>query len=199
MIENTSKCDPQLHYIGMTNASLYDDCGELYITGMEAAGQEHLVASTELPAKGPWDELVKLGFVRGEPVPGDDLFVHADLPVGWRKERTDHSMHTKIVDERGVERVSIFYKAAFYDRRADFHIVNVGRRLANHDVWGDEPIALPDCWTVLTEAEKSDYTTALERDLADNIDNQQYYSGEGLGRHKSQAERIRGLLALVAK
>ena len=58
----------------------------------------------------------KMGIVFGEPV--DDLFVRATLPEGWKKKPTDHSMWSKVVDERGRERISVFYKAAFYDRSA---------------------------------------------------------------------------------
>lgn len=57
-----------------------------------------------------------LGFVFGEA--HDNLFVKATFPRGWRKRPTDHDMWTDIVDEQGHKRGSIFYKAAFYDRKA---------------------------------------------------------------------------------
>jgi len=63
------------------------------------------------------DAFEALGFVLGEPV--DDLFIEATFPDGWKKEPTDHSMHTHIVDDQGRVRGNIFYKAAFYDRSAN--------------------------------------------------------------------------------
>lgn len=54
-----------------------------------------------------------LGFVEG-----DDLFQYVELPPGWKKQATDHSMWSKLIDDKGRERAGIFYKAAFYDRAA---------------------------------------------------------------------------------
>ena len=61
-----------------------------------------------------------MGIVFGKEV--DDLFVEVTLPAGWKKEATDHSMWSKLVDDKGRERASIFYKAAFYDRDAHINI-----------------------------------------------------------------------------
>lgn len=58
--------------------------------------------------------LESLGFSFGENA--DDLFINAIFPEGWRKEPTDHSMWTDLIDGKGRKRGSIFYKAAFYDR-----------------------------------------------------------------------------------
>jgi len=91
------------------------------IEASERRGQSELVHSDQLPAnmgdKRPSFE--RLGFRFGDPTPGDPLFIQATLPPGWSKRGTDHAMHSVIVDDAGRERVSIFYKAAFYDRRAD--------------------------------------------------------------------------------
>ena len=96
------------------------------IEDMEAEGQQQLVASCDLPTKGSEDpEFLRLGFTFGEPHSHDPLFRPATIPAGWQKQGTDHSMHVKIVDELGRERVSVFYKAAFYDRRADMHLNTV--------------------------------------------------------------------------
>lgn len=48
----------------------------------------------------------------------DPLFLRAKLPEGWVVKGLDHAMHSSILDADGFERVMIFYKAAFYDRRA---------------------------------------------------------------------------------
>lgn len=93
------------------------------IEAQEKAGQALLVASTNMPKEmSPSREAFeKVGFKFGNEV--DELFLSATLPAGWKRAATDHSMHSKILDEQGRERVTIFYKAAFYDRRADANLV----------------------------------------------------------------------------
>lgn len=90
----------------------------------EARGQKALCESTLLPKEimvGTRKEFEDLGIKFGEEV--DDLFVDATLPEGWKKEGTDHSMWSHIVDEKGKEIAAIFYKAAFYDRRAHMQLI----------------------------------------------------------------------------
>ena len=48
----------------------------------------------------------------------DDLFVMVQLPAGWRIVATEHSMWSDLVDDTGTRRARLFYKAAYYDRRA---------------------------------------------------------------------------------
>jgi hypothetical protein len=109
-ITNTSKLPPIIN--------LFETMGKGGIEAQEQRGQDELVRSEVLPAKGDWEELTKLGFVKGEPVNGDPLFVHAKLPAGWKKKGSDHAMWSYVLDEKGEERASIFYKAACYDRDA---------------------------------------------------------------------------------
>jgi hypothetical protein len=93
----------------------------------ERQGQQQLVESDTLPRAVLGEDRAlyeKLGFTFAGPVPGDDLFVFATLPPGWKKERSGHAMWSHIVDEQGKKRVAIFYKAAFYDRRADANLVS---------------------------------------------------------------------------
>jgi len=52
----------------------------------------------------------------------DDIFIECQFPAGWEKRPTDHSMWSELVDANGRVRGMIFYKAAFYDRRADCHL-----------------------------------------------------------------------------
>jgi hypothetical protein len=96
------------------------------IERMEAAGQAQLVNSDRLPTKtqdeGDDAQYLALGFTFGDPDRGDPMFRTATLPPGWSRKATDHSMWSRLVDEHGRERVSIFYKAAFYDRSAHMHI-----------------------------------------------------------------------------
>jgi hypothetical protein len=91
------------------------------IKRQELHGQHELVKSDTLPSEMAPDTramLEKAGVKFLDPVEGDPLFVYAKLPDGWSKRATGHSMHSKLVDDRGRERASIFYKAAFYDRSA---------------------------------------------------------------------------------
>lgn len=91
------------------------------IYAQEAQGQSEWLESTVLPTDGI--EAVKelfdiVGGVVKDPVDGDPIFTEVDLPPGWKKEGSDHSMWTYLLDSDGRTRVSIFYKAAFYDRSA---------------------------------------------------------------------------------
>lgn len=107
------------------------------IVAQEAAGQSSFVNSDTLPQEMS-DEtrqaLAKAGVIFGDPVPGDDMFVYVQLPQGWRREGTSHNMHSELLDERGRVRAHIFYKAAFYDRRADINAVGRFRTRWDYDV-----------------------------------------------------------------
>lgn len=92
------------------------------IEAQEKAGQAITNAQETLPKECPRAELEKLGFVFGEDY--DELFVNVKFPEGWKKQATDHPMWSDLVDPSGKKRAAIFYKAAFYDRRADMHMVN---------------------------------------------------------------------------
>ena len=92
------------------------------IEQQEADGQESFCKSTDLPIeclRKTFEEYVaileSLGIKCGEK---HDIFMSVELPEGWKKVATDHSMHNYLVDDRGRKRAGIFYKAAFYDRHA---------------------------------------------------------------------------------
>ncbi len=98
------------------------------IEAQEAKGQEQLVNSTNMPKRlqayreffGENDATVfykKWGCKIGKDV--DEIFIEVELPKGWTKESTDHSMWSVLRDEKGRQRAMIFYKAAFYDRSAE--------------------------------------------------------------------------------
>jgi hypothetical protein len=91
------------------------------IEAQEAAGQSEFCATDVLPKECPRKELESFGVKFG--ADHDDLFVNVTLPAGWKKKATDHSMYSDLLDDQGRKRASIFYKAAFYDRRADMHLV----------------------------------------------------------------------------
>lgn len=88
----------------------------------EARGQQELVKSASLPTECRNREVLEAAGVKfGQPYADDPLFCDAELPPGWKKRSTDHSMHSELVDAKGRVRAAIFYKAAHYDRRADMY------------------------------------------------------------------------------
>lgn len=99
MIENTSARDPLIHFAGALS-----DGTSRYVTDMEAAGQQQLVASTQIPTRGS-DDLAALGFELGDVDPSDPMFRDATLPAGWKKQGSDHAMWSYIVDSLGRRRV----------------------------------------------------------------------------------------------
>lgn len=141
---------------------------DAFVAAQEARGQDKLVHSELLPSEGDWKALEALGFVKGEQVEGDDLFVHASIPEGWVKERTSHSLYTVIKDERGIERVRIGYKAAFYDRWARISVMKPGVELALFLRFGDEmPKQKPADWDLLTNEERAEAFDYLESQISD--------------------------------
>jgi len=90
------------------------------IEAQEAQGQKDLIESDMLPKKCPREKLERLGFEFGEDI--DDLFVSCKFPKGWKKVATDHSMGSNLVDNKDRVRGMIFYKAAFYDKKADMRL-----------------------------------------------------------------------------
>jgi len=167
-IEDTSTRDPLIHMVGMLGGG----SGSAYIEGMEAAGQRQLVNSTTLPTDlGYGDTTIAdyeaLGFKFGDVVAGDPMFQEATLPEGWERQGSDHAMWSYIVDERGIERVGIFYKAAFYDRSAHMSISRPGYSLGSKFVYGckadQDDVDVP--WDLLTEDERSDFIESLKRHL----------------------------------
>ncbi len=93
------------------------------IEAQEAAGQKSFVASESIPKQingATREQLEALGFKFGNDI--DELFVQCQLPPGWTKKATEHSMHSDLIDDKGRIRAGIFYKAAFYDRRSDMYM-----------------------------------------------------------------------------
>ena len=118
-IENTTRQMPALAHM-LPNV-------DGYIEGQERAGQSQLVNSDRLPTDtdGTDAEFESLGFTFGRPDAGDSLFRSATLPPGWKRQGSEHAMWSYIVDEQDRKRVAIFYKAAFYDRRAFMRLERV--------------------------------------------------------------------------
>lgn len=97
---------------------------EKTIHRQKVKGQQTIVNGTQLPKKMgnlSREELTTIGFEFGRDT--DDLFVECKLPEGWKKVRTDHSMYSDLLDEQGRRRASIFYKAVFYDSKAEMSML----------------------------------------------------------------------------
>lgn len=86
----------------------------------EKRGQAKLVASTKLPVDGLENPVFKkMGIKFGPPDEDDPLFCEAELPAGWKLvPARDSSYWSYVTDETETIRASVFYKAAFYDRKA---------------------------------------------------------------------------------
>lgn len=111
MLENPGLMVGQTQHFGKTEM----------ILRQEKLGQQELVQSETLPTNmgGEESAFEAIGIKLGDPVPDDPLFRYVTLPEGWKHiEHVDHDMWSYIVDQDGNERVAVFYKAAFYDRRA---------------------------------------------------------------------------------
>lgn len=183
MVENTSERDPMLHLLGSMSEGPSG-----YIDGMERDGQRQLVHSDVLPTKGPWAELEQLGFVKGEQK--DDLFTSVTLPDGWKREGSEHAMWSYILDEHGIRRVAVFYKAAFYDRGAQFHISRPGYDVSNEAIYGDGKVKLPAHWKHLTAEERQDAIEDAQGYLANAAEYPDIYADR-----KPRAERFLALAA----
>jgi hypothetical protein len=137
------------------------------IEAQEAAGQAALVrAADHLPSeiipRSVTREMLgqAWGVTFGEEA--EDIFVQATLPAGWTIRATDHSMHSELIDAAGNVRAGIFYKAAFYDRRAH---LSLKRRYRVENDFGDVEYHL----TAIDEKAGvmiRDFGTAPRRDLA---------------------------------
>ncbi len=129
---NTSADHPLMHLLGAMDAQRRTGNPTDAILEMEASGQRQLVNSDVLPTEIQGDRdgtikqsLINLGFKFGDAVNGDPLFTQVELPAGWKKVGSDHDMWSYVHDDKGRQRISVFYKAAFYDRRA-FMSVSTG-------------------------------------------------------------------------
>jgi hypothetical protein len=196
MIENTSNRDPLLHYLGMLDGT------DGYITGMESAGQAQLVHSTDLPTKGSDDpQFLALGFTFGDPHENDPMFRPATLPEGWSKQGSDHAMWSYIIDPFGRRRVSVFYKAAFYDRKASMRLDSVHTYVAHHMYEGTTPI-LDNSWATpeaVTEAARDLIVQANEAiELYTRPGNDDKYGRERIAESRQHVDWAEALIKSAA-
>src|SRR6185312_15550050 len=129
--------------------------GPSAIEEMEREGKAQLLNSDRLPARfnvfhqsqaEAQAEFEALGFTFGPPDEGDPMFRPATFPEGWSRKGSSHAMWTYIVDELGRERVSVFYKAAFYDRDAFMSLVALGWYVTKSVEYDEGPIVFDDKW-----------------------------------------------------
>lgn len=115
------------------------------ITTGEKMAQTELVSSASIPVKGnsygsgdtEWDVLTKWGVKVLKPE--DKWMWICELPPGWKKERTDHSMWSNLVDNQGRVRATMFYKSTFGFTEDAF--VSTSTRFSTcyeRDDWDDE-------------------------------------------------------------
>lgn len=104
------------------------------ILAQEHQGQQELIHSDVLPTEFSFDRdgsqraaLEAAGVIFLAVVVDDPLFRYVQLPSGWRRIGSDHNMWSYVVDENGRRRIAVFYKAAFYDRKAH---INAERRFS---------------------------------------------------------------------
>jgi hypothetical protein len=118
----------------------------------EHRGQTQVVTSSCLPTDLGSDSRAAyeaLGITFGEPVDGDPLFQQVVLPDGWTRQPGGSDLWSYVVDEHGRRRLSVFYKAAFYDRRACMYLATVSSYVtqcvqSGEDVVTDDTWATPD-------------------------------------------------------
>ena len=175
------------------------------VTDQESAGQRQLVNSDRLPTDGSEDpEFLALGFTFGPVDARDPLFRPATLPPGWKREAADHAMHSHLVDELGRKRVAIFYKAAFYDRRADMRLVGHAAYLRGC-LWDKTTPVLDGVWLPVAAAAEVlesiakglDKQEDEAKELASRPDLDGQYWTERAEKHRGEAEDARTLAAAV--
>ncbi|MBT2273858.1 hypothetical protein [Rhodococcus qingshengii] len=122
-----------------------------------------------------WPRLIEFGFVRGEPVPGDDLFTHAALPDGWTYQEIPYSYTSYLLDKRRVRRVALHIRLGIHPRSAYMRLLDVGADLAADALYNDGPAMLPDEWSKLTDAEQTAFRGALDSYRESSLRNPRVY------------------------
>jgi hypothetical protein len=167
----------------------------VFIEEMEREGQAQLVTSDRLPARfnsGTQAEFEALGFTFGDPDPDDPMFRPATLPEGWKRKGASHAMWSYITDEHGRDRVSIFYKAAFYDRDAFMSLAALSGYVSSHVEYG-EPLVITDEWAT-KDAVLAAMGELRERYLKEAADFRRYAADER-GRDEDNRSRCAEIAA----
>ncbi|HEY9474410.1 MAG TPA: hypothetical protein VIS06_11235 [Mycobacteriales bacterium] len=194
MIDRNDGTDPANAMLFLA-ASMGPGGSDRAIAEQEHAGQAQLVHSDRLPTKlnsCTQADFEDLGFTFGDPDPADPLFRPVTLPDGWRREASDHDMWSYIVDTLGRRRVAVFYKAAFYDRRAHASIKTVGGYLEECLYYGRKVVS-DDTWATPTTL-----VVAAQKGIAEKEEQIRVWSGnDGEPRWVAEAEADRDKYAAV--
>lgn len=182
---------------GLLMEAMVTGSAETFITGQERAGQHELVHSDRLPSECPREDMEALGFTFGDPDPRDDLFIPATLPEGWTREGSDHAMWSHLKDEHGRRRASIFYKAAFYDRRAFMHLVTL-ESYATRAVDDGEALVFDGTWATL-EAVRAALTDAAASERERVAEFRQYGMDDSADGREKQADGYEAALAELSE
>lgn len=194
MPEDTSQRDPLIHVAEMLGGG-----SSRYIEEMERDGQRQLVDSTDLPSESErTDDSVyeALGFTFGQPHAHDPLFRPATLPEGWKREGSDHAMWSYIVDDKGRRRVSIFYKAAFYDRKASMGIVHPTNVLGEIEFADQEPTSLP-IDDLLTAEDARAWIDGERERIREHRDRYMEQGTQEYGQYTAKLARLDAMAALL--
>ena len=118
------------------------------IMNQESQGQRSFVNSDTLPGmiENTKAVLERFGVKVLGPVEDDPLFLYVELPEGWKKVPTEHSMWSDLVDDKGRKRAAIFYKAAFYDRSAHISLVPRFSVRLDYERHEKEKVIVADAW-----------------------------------------------------
>jgi hypothetical protein len=197
-ISNTARQYPPGH-----PALILGDGYGQQIEAMEAEGQQQLVMSDRLPTDiDNRAAFEALGFTFGDPDPSDPMFMPATLPQGWKREGSDHAMWSYIVDEHGRKRVSIFYKAAYYDRSAHMGVQSLCWHVTQL-VEYDGPALIFDGQWCTREAVAAEMTARQGAALKEAANFRRYSQDQGRDKRNrasclETAERYEGTAALYA-
>ena len=104
-----------------------------------------MVKSDVLPKGDERDRaaMKSIGIKLGEDVPGDPLFIYAELPESWEKRRGDDDPRgSYLYDDQNRKRAIIFYTAASYDRFASISVLRRYRIEKDYDAQDKDNVAL---------------------------------------------------------
>jgi hypothetical protein len=180
VIENTSTPESREAFgLAAIAVAMSGQSTDSLVEAQEKRGQQQLIHSDRLPTvmHDPREAFESVGFTFGEPDPRDRLFAPATLPDRWKREGSDHAMWSYILDQLGRRRVSMFYKAAFYDRDA-FMSLNTVYGYVAQQMRNGEPIITDDTWAtpaaVVEAARKGIDRASEEIDTWTHIGNAKY-------------------------
>lgn len=138
----------------------------------ERRGQLGLAAANRLPADMSPDDRKTLeawGVQFGERLPGvDRIFLACTLPPGWLIAPTDHAMWSRLLDDRGRLRATIFFKAAPYDYHAHMETLRRFKATARGAGGGTGGLWEEPIQGVALDGEEAIFTTTPQKASVEN-------------------------------